>query len=148
MSRLHLHISVDDIEKNIQFYSALFGAQPTKVEDDYAKWQLDDPKVNFAISNRSDVKGVDHVGIQTESTEELTELEERLTAAGISGVAQESSTCCYAESEKYWTFDPQGIPWETFHTLSSAAVFKLDTSESNGTSCCAPDNISSQSSCC
>lgn len=148
MSRLHLHIAVDDIQKNIEFYSALFGASPTKVEIDYAKWQLDDPKVNFAISNRSKSTGVDHVGIQTESTEELEAIEQRLTDAGIKGVQQVASTCCYSESEKYWAMDPQGIPWETFHTLNSAQVFKLDddnASDDSNNSCCAP---SIPSSCC
>lgn len=148
MSRLHLHIAVDDIQKNIEFYSALFGASPTKVEIDYAKWQLDDPKVNFAISNRSKSTGVDHVGIQTESTEELEAIEQRLTDAGIKGVQQEASTCCYSESEKYWAMDPQDIPWETFHTLNSAQVFKLDddnASDDSNNSCCAP---SIPSSCC
>jgi len=149
MSRLHLHIAVEDIQKNIEFYSALFGASPTKVEEDYVKWQLDDPKVNFAISNRSTTTGVDHVGIQTETTEELTLIEQRLTDAGIKGVSQESSTCCYSESEKYWTIDPQGVPWETFHTLGSAKVFKLDdrldnSNNDSSTSCCAP----SIASCC
>lgn len=150
MSRLHLHIAVDDLQQSITFYSALFGTEPTKVEADYAKWQLEDPKVNFAISNRSKITGVDHVGIQTETTEELTAIEQRLTNAGIKGVSQENSTCCYSESEKYWTIDPQGIPWETFHTLNSAKVFKLDSSLDNSnadssTSCCAP---SIPSSCC
>jgi len=147
MSRLHLHISVDDIKKNIEFYSALFGSKPTKIEADYAKWQLEDPKVNFAISNRSSTTGVDHVGIQTESTEELEQIEQRLTDAGIKGVQQEASTCCYSESEKYWAMDPQGIPWETFHTLKSAQVFKLDNdaSHDSNNSCCAP---SIPSSCC
>jgi len=145
MSRLHLHIAVEDLQKNIDFYSALFGANPTKVEEDYAKWQLDDPKVNFAISNRSTTTGVDHVGIQTETTEELTAIEQRLTDAGIKGVQQEASTCCYSESEKYWTIDPQGIPWETFHTLSSAKVFKLNEDKNDSsTSCCAPSILS----CC
>lgn len=148
MSRLHLHIAVDDIQKNIEFYSALFGASPTKIEIDYAKWQLDDPKVNFAISNRSKSTGVDHVGIQTESNEELEAIEQRLTDADIKGVQQEASTCCYSESEKYWAMDPQGIPWETFHTLNSAQVFKLDddnASDDSNNSCCAP---SIPSSCC
>ena len=149
MSRLHLHIAVENIQQNIEFYSALFGASPTKIEVDYAKWQLDDPKVNFAISSRSKTTGVDHIGIQTESTEELAEIEQRLTNAGIKGVQQEASTCCYSESEKYWAMDPQGIPWETFHTLGSAKVFKLDTNSDNSnddssTSCCAP----SIPSCC
>lgn len=145
MSRLHLHIAVDDIQKNIAFYSALFGVSPTKIEVDYAKWQLEDPKVNFAISNRSQSTGVDHIGIQTESTKELEEIEQRLTEAGIKGVQQEASTCCYAESEKYWAIDPQGIPWETFHTLNSAQVFKLDTdTQDSNNSCCAP----SIPSCC
>jgi len=149
MKRFHIHISVADLNKNIQFYSHLFNRQPTVHKEDYAKWQLDDPAVNFAISTRGDKPGLDHVGIQTDSETELTELRQQLESAGIAGFAQENATCCYARSDKYWVQDPQGIAWETFHTLESVPVFSEQESASpDKSACCVPDLSTNRSNCC
>jgi catechol 2,3-dioxygenase-like lactoylglutathione lyase family enzyme len=138
MSRFHVHIAVEDLQRNIGFYSAVFGAPPTVLKDDYAKWQLDDPKINFAISTRGRRPGLDHVGIQAESDADLAAVRERLEAAGIQGLSQEGTTCCYARSDKYWTVDPQGIAWEAFHTLGSAPVFGDSLGEDASACCAAP----------
>ncbi len=114
MKRFHIHISVKDLNKNIAFYSQVFNTEPSVVKEDYAKWALDDPALNFAISTRDNKVGLDHVGIQTDSDEELASLRTQLETADIKGVAQENATCCYARSNKYWIQDPQGIAWETF----------------------------------
>ena len=127
MKRLHVHVSVHDLEQSIRFYSALFAAAPAVTKDDYAKWMLDDPRVNFAISTFSQKKGVDHLGIQAENGGELEELGARLAQADVSITAQKGASCCYAKSDKYWTMDPQGIAWESFHTLDSVPVYCEDT---------------------
>lgn len=116
MKRLHIHVRVEDLAKSIQFYSTLFDAQPVVTKDDYAKWLLDDPKVNFAISPALAKAGVDHVGIQTDSSAELAEMAQRLHAAGIATRPQQAANCCYAVSDKQWTEDPSGVKWETFYT--------------------------------
>jgi len=142
MKRLHVHVSVHDLEQSIRFYSSLFASEPSVKKDDYAKWMLDDPRVNFAISNRSSKKGVDHLGIQAENGGELEELGARLAQADVSVTAQKGASCCYAKSDKYWTLDPQGIAWESFHTLDSAPVYGADTRanskpvEKAKTACC------------
>ena len=142
MKRLHVHVSVHDLEQSIRFYSSLFASEPSVKKDDYAKWMLDDPRVNFAISNRSWKKGVDHLGIQAENGGELEELGARLAQADVSVTAQKGASCCYAKSDKYWTLDPQGIAWESFHTLDSAPVYGADTRanskpvEKAKTACC------------
>jgi len=139
MSRLHVHIAVADLPRNIDFYNALFGAEPTVVKPDYAKWQLDDPRVNFAISTRARTPGVDHIGIQADSAEELDALHQRLSAAGIDDIDQPGATCCYARSDKYWTTDPQGVAWEAFHTLESVPVFgDADDGAGERDACCTP----------
>ena len=127
MKRLHVHVSVHDLEHSIRFYSALFAATPSVKKDDYAKWMLDDPRVNFAISTHASRKGVDHLGIQTEDGGELEEIGARLAQADVSVTAQKGASCCYAKSDKYWTLDPQGIAWESFHTLDSVPVYGSDT---------------------
>ena len=127
MKRLHVHVSVHDLKQSIRFYSALFATQPTVLKDDYAKWMLDDPRVNFAISTRGKRAGLDHLGIQAEDGAELEEIGTRLAQADVSTTAQKNASCCYAKSDKYWTLDPQGIPWESFHTLDSVPVFGEDT---------------------
>ena len=127
MKRFHVHVAVDDLDKSVRFYKALFGVEPTVSKDDYAKWMLDDPRVNFAVSRRGDTPGVNHLGIQVESDEELQEMREKLVQADRPVVEQEEASCCYAESNKHWVQDPQGIAWETFHTLSSIPVFGDDT---------------------
>lgn len=137
MKRLHLHISVDDLAKSIGFYSTLFGAKPTVEKPDYAKWMLDDPYVNFAISQRGAKVGLDHVGIQVDSDDALAEIKARLDAADMGTISQEGTTCCYAKSDKHWVVDPSGIAWETYHTLDSAPTFN-DTNEHSDSACCAP----------
>ena len=126
MKRLHVHVAVHDIQQSIGFYSALFAAQPSVTKDDYAKWMLDDPRVNFAISKRGAKAGVDHLGIQAESAEELAAIGSRLAQADVSALEQKGASCCYAKSDKYWTLDPQGIPWESFHTLGTVPVYGED----------------------
>jgi catechol 2,3-dioxygenase-like lactoylglutathione lyase family enzyme len=126
MKRLHVHIAVDDIESSIGFYSTLFASEPTVRKDDYAKWMLDDPKVNLAISRRDRVSGVDHLGIQVESNDELHELANRLKAAGEQTCDQEATTCCYAQSNKAWVNDPSGVRWETFFTFGQATTYGED----------------------
>ncbi len=117
MKRMHLHLGVDDMEQSIAFYSTLFAAEPTVRKHDYAKWMIEDPRVNFAITPTAHtVKGIEHIGIQVESTEELAEVHERLNAAGRPVLQEEATTCCYAQSKKNWITDPDGVVWETFLT--------------------------------
>ena len=126
MNRLHLHVAVDDLERSVGFYSTLFGARPAVVKADYAKWMLEDPRVNFAISARGREAGLDHLGIQTETAEDLQALAGRLKAAGESTFDQKAATCCYARSEKSWVTDPSGLRWETFHTHGASTVYGED----------------------
>jgi glyoxalase/bleomycin resistance protein/dioxygenase superfamily protein len=126
MKRFHVHVGVHDLQQSIRFYSMLFASEPTVLKDDYAKWQLDDPRINFAISTRARKKGVDHLGIQAEDSAELEELGTRLSQADVAVAEQKNVSCCYAKGDKYWTVDPQGIPWESFHTLGSAPVYGED----------------------
>jgi hypothetical protein len=142
MKRLHVHVGVHDLEQSVRFYSALFAAQPTVKKSDYAKWMLDDPRVNFAISTHATRAGLDHLGMQAESSAELDEISVRLAQADVSTTAQKSASCCYAKSDKYWTLDPQGIAWESFHTLDSVPVFGQDTrpqAEAPTSACCGPE---------
>ena len=142
MKRLHVHIAVEDLGKSIGFYATLFGAEPTVRKDDYAKWMLDDPRVNFAISDRALTPGVDHLGIQVESGEELAQLAGRLKAAGETTRDQEGATCCYARSDKAWVDDPNGLRWETFFTFGEATSYGEDQPGTglaeHKASCCAP----------
>jgi catechol 2,3-dioxygenase-like lactoylglutathione lyase family enzyme len=145
MKRLHVHVSVEDIEKSIGFYSALFAANPVVVKGDYAKWMLNDPRVNFAISMRGNALGLDHLGIQVESHEELQEVYGRLRKAGSAVLEVGATTCCYAKSEKSWIDDPTGISWETFLTSGESTVYGDSSKEKSGEariahtkSCCAP----------
>ena len=126
MKRLHVHVAVHDIQQSIRFYSALFAAQPAVTKDDYAKWMLDDPRVNFAISKRGAKAGLDHLGIQAENETELEAIGSQLAQADVSTLEQKGASCCYAKSDKYWTIDPQGIAWESFHTLDSAPMYGKD----------------------
>ena len=123
MKRIHLHVSVDDLAKSINFYNTLFGASPTVEKLDYAKWILDDPLVNFAISHHGTKAGLDHIDIQVESNDELTEIKSRLEVADMSMLTQEGTICCYAKSDKHWVQDPSDIAWETYRTLESAHTF-------------------------
>lgn len=146
MKRLHVHVSVSDLEASIRFYSELFATEPNIRKDDYAKWMLDDPRVNFAISRRGAVAGLDHLGIQVENRAELEEVYARLRRADRPVLEEGVTTCCYAHSEKSWIDDPQGIQWETFLTTGESTVYGHDPARAPATegsqpACCAP-------SCC
>jgi lactoylglutathione lyase len=154
MKRFHVHAHVADLNASIAFYSKLFGAEPTRAEADYAKWMLDDPRINFAISTRGGTPGVDHLGIQTDSEEELAELKSRARAAELSLLDEGATSCCYARSDKYWLTDPQGIAWEQFHTLGNIPVFS-EKPAAPASACCAAAPAApaeaakaSASSCC
>lgn len=141
MKRLHVHVGVDDLGDSIRFYSTLFNADPSVVKDDYAKWMLDDPRVNFAISDRAHTAGLDHLGIQVDSREDLGELAGRLKSAGEVTRDLEGATCCYAQSDKSWVTDPSGLNWETFFTFGDATAYGEDEqdvvmSDTPKTSCC------------
>ena len=138
MKRFHAHVHVDDLSQSIAFYSKLFAANPTRVEADYAKWMLEDPRVNFAISTRGAKPGLDHFGLQTDDAAELAELKARAEAADMALLDEGNTTCCYARSEKHWVTDPQGIAWEHFHTLGDIPVFNEATPSSSAGACCAP----------
>jgi hypothetical protein len=139
MKRMHIHLSVADLAEGIRFYSVMFAAQPSVVKDDYAKWMLDDPRVNFAISSRGADIGVNHLGMQVESQEELDEMQSRLTALQPGLKKEEGVACCYAKSDKYWFHDPTGIAWETFQTLDTIPVFgEPDKTEPAKEACCVP----------
>lgn len=153
MKRLHLHVSVDDLAASVRFYETLFNAAPSVVHDDYAKWMLDDPRVNFAISARARSEGIDHIGIQTDTAEELGELAMRLKAAGTETFDQEATTCCYAKSDKSWVRDPSGIRWETFYTFGDATSYGEDETlpEPSTAACCGPADASAPApakACC
>ena len=126
MKNLHVHIRVEDLAQSRQFYTTLFGQEPTVDKSDYAKWQLDDPRVNFAISEVASNPGIDHIGIQAETGEELSELSTRLHSAGVQTSPQESANCCYAVSDKHWIQDPSGIKWETFYTHGTITEYGTD----------------------
>ena len=123
MKRFHIHVGVEKLDESIRFYSALFGAEPIKTKTDYAKWLLDDPRVNFAISTRASKKGVDHLGIQVEENGELDELRSRLESAALPVFDEGETVCCYAKSDKTWVQDPAGIAWETYRTMEDAQIY-------------------------
>lgn len=149
MSRLHLHISVPSIEEAISFYSTLFDARPSVMKDDYAKWMLDDPCVNLAISSRARATGIDHVGVQVDTAEELAVLATRLKAAGASTFDQEATTCCYAKSDKSWVTDTANVRWETFFTHGEATAYGEDEMlpDLAASACCAPADTP-KTACC
>jgi hypothetical protein len=143
MKRFHVHLHVDNLDQSVGFYSKLFAAAPTRVETDYAKWMLDDPRINFAISTRGSKPGVDHLGFQTDDEQNLLVLKARAEAADMAFLDEGETTCCYARSDKHWVTDPQGIAWEHFHTLGDIPVFneakKTDANKAATTSaCCSP----------
>ncbi|MCP4621428.1 MAG: glyoxalase/bleomycin resistance/dioxygenase family protein [Bradyrhizobium sp.] len=153
MKRLHLHVAVDDLTQSIGFYSALFAAEPAVIKTDYAKWMLEDPRVNFAISTRGRQAGLDHLGIQVESADELQEVYGRLRKAGGEVVEQGQVSCCYAQSEKAWIDDPSGISWETFFTIGESTQYGDGTGErvaritrEKEGACCAPQ--AAKTPCC
>src|ERR1035438_4506548 len=127
VKRFHIHVSVNDLAKSIGFYSTLFGAEPSKIEADYAKWMLEDPRINFAISTQRQPVGVNHLGFQVDSADELRGMHAQLTAADARLIQEDEQACCYARSDKYWVTDPTGIAWETFHTLGNMPVYGDDT---------------------
>lgn len=159
MKRFHVHTHVENLQASIAFYSKLFGAEPTRIESDYAKWMLEDPRVNFAISTRGSKPGIDHLGFQTDTEEELVELTARAQAADMALLDEGATTCCYAKSEKHWITDPQGIAWEHFHTLGDIPVFSEKNAataspSAEASACCAPRGkpvgipVKAGSSCC
>jgi catechol 2,3-dioxygenase-like lactoylglutathione lyase family enzyme len=124
MKRFHIHVSVNDLAQSIRFYSTLFGAEPSRLEVDYAKWMLEDPRVNFAISTRGQPPGVNHLGFQVDSADELRGMHAQLQEADARLIQENEQVCCYARSDKYWVTDPSGISWETFHTLGNVPVHR------------------------
>ena len=149
MKRLHVHVSVGDIARSVRFYSTLFAAEPTVVKPDYAKWMLDDPRVNFAISTRGGAQGLDHLGIQVDSPEELGGLADRLASAGQQVLDRGEAHCCYAHSTKAWVRDPQGLPWETFFTFGRETSYGEDRAVSQaGAAPAGSAGCGASTSCC
>ena len=164
MRRFHVHLGVNDLERSIGFYSNLFGAEPTVRKDDYAKWMLDDPRVNFAISRRGNAAGVNHLGVQVDSDDELAAVRAQFAAADATAIVDEPGVnCCYVKSDKHWVTDPQGIAWEAFHTLGAIPLFGADETQpassaacgstataepAAASACCAPVTTPSASACC
>lgn len=138
MKRMHLHVRVTDLPQSIRFYSTLFGIGPSVEKADYAKWILEDPRVNFAISARGQAPGLDHVGIQVETADELEVIQARLQAADMAVLSQTDATCCYAKSDKHWVQDPSGLAWESYLTLESAPTFNDAGKTTASAPCCTP----------
>jgi catechol 2,3-dioxygenase-like lactoylglutathione lyase family enzyme len=147
MKRFHVHLHVNDLDKNIGFYSALFNQPPTRTEGDYAKWMLEDPPLNFAISTRGTSTGLDHLGFQVSSADELGALKTQAQAADMALLDKGETTCCYARSDKYWITDPQGVAWEQFHTLGNIPVFN-EAGAAVAAACCAPAPAATSASAC
>jgi len=148
MKRLHVHVSARDLDESIRFYSALFAAPPTIVRDDYAKWMLDDPSVNFAVSQRGKAPGIEHLGIEATTREELGEVYDRVRAAEGPMLDEGDTVCCYHRSEKSWVADPQGVAWEAFHTTGEAADYGTgaELERIAADACCTPETP--QGVCC
>ena len=144
MKRFHVHVAVKDLASSVRFYSALFGAEPTISKPDYAKWMVDDPRVNFAISQRGNHVGVNHLGLQVDSDDELEALRAQAEQADLAAFQEKGMSCCYARSDKYWYTDPQGVAWETFHTLGQVEFFGDSTeaqhqvAQAQSSGCCSP----------
>jgi hypothetical protein len=150
MKRFHVHVAVSDLDKSIAFYSAMFGEDPSVVKSDYAKWMLEDPRINFAISHRGQVPGVNHLGMQAEDDAELEGIHANLQRADASVLAEKDAQCCYARSDKYWVTDPQGIAWESFRSLATIQLFgstESDVSGATTSSNCGGD-ATALASCC
>lgn len=145
MKRFHLHMGVKNLDESIRFYTALFGAPPVKTKSDYAKWMLEDPRINFAISTRAK-EGVDHLGIQANDEDELAELRGRIQAGHLPVVNEGKTVCCYALSDKSWIQDPSGLPWETYRTMEDAQLFS-GSSESPEGACCTPETMGLPNCC-
>lgn len=151
MKRFHVHVAVTDLQESIRFYSSIFGADPSVKQGDYAKWMIDEPRINFAISARGHTPGVNHLGFQVDSNDELTQMRAQLQAADASLLEQTETACCYAKSDKYWVTDPSGLAWETFHSLDTVPVFGEDTKGVEASACCIPlkqESTSPESAAC
>lgn len=149
MKRFHVHVAVSDLKQSTQFYSAMFGMAPTVLKDDYAKWMLDDPRVNFAISERANAAGLNHLGFQAESDAELEEIHTRLQSADAAIVAEKGANCCYAKSDKYWVQDPSGIAWESFRSLATIPFYGEQSHKGDaGAAQAEAGNACGASSCC
>jgi catechol 2,3-dioxygenase-like lactoylglutathione lyase family enzyme len=147
MKRFHVHVAVNDLESSIRFYSALFGADPTVTKADYAKWMIEDPRINFAISERGTRTGVNHLGLQVDSDDELEVLRAQAERASPVTATESNVSCCYARGNKYWYTDPQGIAWETYHTLEQVEFFAAEKSAAKrsdagaASGCCGPQPV-------
>ena len=149
MKRFHVNLSVSDLSESIRFYTALFGLEPAVRKGDYAKWMLEDPRINFAIAQRGQATGVDHLGFQVDSAAELTAMRAQLTRADHALVKQTGAACCYANSDKYWITDPEGIAWEAFHTLAAISIYGADTDIApKSSTCCVPVKAAADAPCC
>lgn len=148
MKRFHLHMSVENLDQSIRFYSTLFAADPTLRQADYAKWMIEDPRANFAISTRRQPIGINHLGFQVDTDQELRGLHTQLQAADARLIQEDDQPCCYAHSDKYWVTDPTGIAWETFHTLGAIPVYGKDTSVFNHGESTAPGASPNAAACC
>lgn len=154
MKRFHVHVHVGDLDSSVRFYSALFGVDPAVLKPDYAKWMLDDPFVNFAITSGASKPAIDHLGFQLESDADLATIGRRLVAAGQVVIKQDNATCCYAQGNKGWITDPSGVSWEAFHTFGESTVYGNDiapgmaASEPQATESCCTPAPSSSSGCC
>ncbi|MGH8595868.1 MAG: ArsI/CadI family heavy metal resistance metalloenzyme [Gammaproteobacteria bacterium] len=150
MKRFHVHVAVDDLAASVRFYSAVFGQAPSVEKPEYAKWMLDEPRVNFAISHHARTTGLNHLGFQVDGADEMVAMRDQLFAADAGLVSEENAACCYARSDKYWVTDPTGIAWETFHTLDTAPIFGEPQAEESQVAtavCCSPQSESA-SACC
>lgn len=146
MRRMHINVGVENLEQSIKFYNALFGAEPVKTKSDYAKWMLEDPRLNFAITSHSSTRGVDHLGLQVDDDSELEEMRERLRSADMSLFDEGETVCCYARSDKSWVQDPSGVAWEAFKTMEDVQLFS-SAEEKTESACCAP-SAEKKSDCC
>lgn len=151
MKRLHVHVSVENIEDAVKFYTTMFGAEPVKQKPDYAKWLLNEPSINFAISSRGKKPGFDHFGIQVDEESELTEVRKRIGEAELKTFDEGETTCCYAKSDKTWVMDPAGLPWEAYQFMGDAEIFQ-ETKADEKSACCAPEKTappqSKKTGCC
>ena len=148
MKRFHVHVAVPDLQAAIRFYSTLFASAPAVVKDDYAKWMLDDPRVNFAISRRGGTIGINHLGFQVDDAAELDEMHSRVQAADADILEEKNVSCCYARSDKYWTTDPAGVPWESFQSLGTIPFYG-DSKQERGEACCSPaGEPAARAACC
>lgn len=149
MKRFHVNLSVENISESVRFYTALFASEPTVRKEDYAKWMLEDPRINFAIATRGYALGVNHLGFQLDTADELTGMRAQLTRADQALVEQMGAACCYVNSDKYWVTDPTGIAWETFHTLDAIPIYGEDTEITpKAGACCVPLKASANEECC